>query len=490
VTMPLSPHKAGAADWPPGPNPPAPRGAPDQSDAFAGLLDIQQARTATAEGQNRSADRSRAPRDRDSDRNRDEDRGPVANDRAEARSNAAWAADRREADGVTRGQTAAGRGQGAEADASDAKAKPATAASANKAEAAPATQAVTASAGKPAPTAAVQQLPNTNTNTPTPEHPKTPASEATTTAQQLPADPSVALAQGVASSAATVPAADVSGLEGSATAAAHGGVAAAVVSAVDPKSAQPAGGQVPAADRPLPATPSQQAAPAAPAQTPGSTTTGGKNNTGNARQDLPQQPAAQTAAVPETPRVTRAQPQQVAAPAVQPAGGQPSPLVGGTPAAAPADVRGGFAPATPVPLARAAEAVEHVLQLASQRGVTHARIALHPQELGSIDVHLRSTSEGIVARVVAHAPEAAQQLQQAAADLRKSLEQQGLNLLNLDIGHQDDGRSTGRAGAGTDGSGQGAGGSSAGAGDGDGGDETSTETSLQLPNGVLVDVLA
>src|SRR4051794_36381874 len=106
--MPLSPHKAGAADWPPGTNPPAPRGAPDTSDAFAGLLDIQQARTATAEGQSRSPERSDSRRDHDHDRNRDDDRGPVANDRAEVRSNAAWAADRREADGVTRERSVQG----------------------------------------------------------------------------------------------------------------------------------------------------------------------------------------------------------------------------------------------------------------------------------------------------------------------------------------------------------------------------------------------
>jgi flagellar hook-length control protein FliK len=143
-----------------------------------------------------------------------------------------------------------------------------------------------------------------------------------------------------------------------------------------------------------------------------------------------------------------------------------------------------------VPLARSAEAVEHVLRLASSGGVTHARIALHPEELGSVDVHIRSTSEGLVARVVAHTAEAVQTLQQSANDLRKSLEEQGLNVLSLDVGHSGDERAAGRAGAGHTGSDTGSGRGDAGtAGGAD--DTSTTETStLRLPSGVLVDVLA
>jgi flagellar hook-length control protein FliK len=144
-----------------------------------------------------------------------------------------------------------------------------------------------------------------------------------------------------------------------------------------------------------------------------------------------------------------------------------------------------------VPLARAAEAVEHVLRLASARGVTHARIALRPAELGSVDVHLRSTAEGLVARVVAHSAESVQTLQQAAGDLRRSLEEHGLTLLNLDI------EQAGQQGAGRAGSDAGelAGGNGKGSGSGDSGDsadtdETTTQTTLRLPSGVLVDVLA
>jgi hypothetical protein len=146
--------------------------------------------------------------------------------------------------------------------------------------------------------------------------------------------------------------------------------------------------------------------------------------------------------------------------------------------------------ATPVPLTQAAEAVENVLRIASARGVSHARIALRPAELGSVDVHLRSTAEGIVARVVAHSADAVQTLQQAASDLRRSLEEQGLTVLHLDIGQPGDGRSAGRAGAGDTGSELDHGHAGRGGEGAAGGDETSTETTLRLPNGVLVDVLA
>jgi flagellar hook-length control protein FliK len=158
--------------------------------------------------------------------------------------------------------------------------------------------------------------------------------------------------------------------------------------------------------------------------------------------------------------------------------------------AAPATASRAAAPAaTPVPLARTAEAVEHVLRLASSGGVTHARIALHPAELGSVDVHLRSTSEGIVARVVAHSPEAVHTLQQAAGDLRRSLESQGLTLLNLDIGASGE-RFAGRAGSDAGGLASGRPGPDTGDDAATSGGETSNETTLRLPNGVLVDVLA
>jgi flagellar hook-length control protein FliK len=137
------------------------------------------------------------------------------------------------------------------------------------------------------------------------------------------------------------------------------------------------------------------------------------------------------------------------------------------------------------PLHRAVESVEATLRLAAGKGVTHASLSLRPSELGSIEVRLRATADGLVATVAADAAQAAGLLQQAEGDLRRSLEDAGVRLLRLDISWNGDGR---------------------GQRDGspapgrqaqpwqDGGDDaevkTPTETVLELPNGVLVDVLA
>jgi flagellar hook-length control protein FliK len=199
---------------------------------------------------------------------------------------------------------------------------------------------------------------------------------------------------------------------------------------------------------------------------------------GKAGQTLQQARAAVAYARPAEPR------QQPAAQAAAPA--PVAPATGAAPATAPATP---VTAATPVPLARSAEAVEHVLRLASSRGVTHARIALSPADLGSVDVHIRSTAEGLVARVVAHSAEAVQTLQNAAGDLRRSLEEHGLTLMSLDIGQSGE-SGTGRAGSDAgELAGGGRGGSSHEGLDGD--DATTTETTtLRLPSGVLVDVLA
>src|SRR3954447_14620820 len=50
-----------ATDRPPGPTPQAARGAPPPSDAFAGMLDAHQARTAIAEGQSEGPEQQPAP---------------------------------------------------------------------------------------------------------------------------------------------------------------------------------------------------------------------------------------------------------------------------------------------------------------------------------------------------------------------------------------------------------------------------------------------
>jgi flagellar hook-length control protein FliK len=113
-----------------------------------------------------------------------------------------------------------------------------------------------------------------------------------------------------------------------------------------------------------------------------------------------------------------------------------TPLVAPQTEAAPttttAPVRGAVA------LQHVARTVEAAMQLGHNRGITHARLHLHPAELGAIEIHLRHTANGMTARVVADSPEAVTMLQQASNDLRRTLEQAGITLSGLDIGARAD----------------------------------------------------
>ena len=167
------------------------------------------------------------------------------------------------------------------------------------------------------------------------------------------------------------------------------------------------------------------------------------------------------------------------------------------PATTPAATARAATPAAPTPvrLSQAPEAVENTIRIAQARGVTHARLALRPAELGGVEIHLRSTADGLVARVTADGHEAAHVLQQAG-DLRRQLQTQGIDLQRLDIGVAGD---PGHGRAGMDGAAQerqadgqdgSAGGSDEqGADDGSQADMKATDT-IELPDGVLVDVLA
>jgi flagellar hook-length control protein FliK len=140
---------------------------------------------------------------------------------------------------------------------------------------------------------------------------------------------------------------------------------------------------------------------------------------------------------------------------------------------------------------QAVETVRLTLSAAAQRGVTRARIALRPEELGGVEVHLRHTAEGLSARVVAEAPEAARLLAQAAGELRRTLEAQGLNVVRIDVGTA--GGDAAGTGAGATGSEQRDGRRTGGqTGDHDGAetDLPTDDTTIELPNGALVDVLA
>ncbi len=98
------------------------------------------------------------------------------------------------------------------------------------------------------------------------------------------------------------------------------------------------------------------------------------------------------------------------------------------------------------------DAIRATIDLAARQGLTQARIALQPAELGEIRIHLSQTADGLTARVTADTPAAAQALAQGRADLHQSLSSLGVSLLRLDVstfGQSQSGEHEGRfAGAG------------------------------------------
>ncbi len=91
------------------------------------------------------------------------------------------------------------------------------------------------------------------------------------------------------------------------------------------------------------------------------------------------------------------------------------------------------------------DSIRASIQVATRQGIAHARIALQPQELGEIRIHLSQSGAGLVARVTADTPAAAQALAGGRGELQRSLSSLGTVLLRLDIGssaHQDQGPGT------------------------------------------------
>jgi flagellar hook-length control protein FliK len=86
------------------------------------------------------------------------------------------------------------------------------------------------------------------------------------------------------------------------------------------------------------------------------------------------------------------------------------------------------------------DAIRATIEIAARQGATQARIALQPEELGQINIHLSQTSEGLLARVSAQTPAAAQALADGRSELCQSLSSLGLPLLRLDIGGQSEAR--------------------------------------------------
>ena len=120
-------------------------------------------------------------------------------------------------------------------------------------------------------------------------------------------------------------------------------------------------------------------------------------------------------------------------------------------------------------------------------------MSLRPADLGGVEIRLQQTGQGLIASVVADGVQAAQALQQAGQDLRRQLEAQGIELQRLDISYSGEERSGARAQESGDGERRSSAGNDSHATDG--GDLTPTDeatatATLELPGGVLVDVLA
>ncbi len=104
-----------------------------------------------------------------------------------------------------------------------------------------------------------------------------------------------------------------------------------------------------------------------------------------------------------------------------------------------------------VGLQEAIESLHGTIQLAARQGLAQARISLQPEELGEIRINLTQTAQGLLARVTAESPAAAQALAAAHAQLRQSLSSLGINLTRLEIGHHDPSAQSGGTGAKGDG---------------------------------------
>jgi flagellar hook-length control protein FliK len=111
-----------------------------------------------------------------------------------------------------------------------------------------------------------------------------------------------------------------------------------------------------------------------------------------------------------------------------------------------------LAPApTRVNVGEAVEGLRDLLQLANSRGAAHARMVLHPAELGGVEVRLRQSSQGLQATVTAEHPDALASLARGGADLKRDLEARGVTVASLEfsLAPQGDGGSSQRDGLAT-----------------------------------------
>jgi flagellar hook-length control protein FliK len=106
------------------------------------------------------------------------------------------------------------------------------------------------------------------------------------------------------------------------------------------------------------------------------------------------------------------------------------------------------APTYGVDLQQTIETTRAAIQFAARQGLSQARISLQPAELGEISIHLSQTAAGLMARLTAETPAAAQALAAGHVELRQSLSSIGISLAHLDIGHLDQSPGTTAGGGG------------------------------------------
>jgi len=202
---------------------------------------------------------------------------------------------------------------------------------------------------------------------------------------------------------------------------------------------------------------------------------------------VPADPAAPAAPAPTASAAPAAAP-EAAPPPAPPAGAAPPPAPpgpGGAPVAAPA----------PVPLAHAADAVHDLIQLARSRDATHARLVLHPADLGGVEVRLRHGADGLHAHVHVEHAEALAALDRGLGDLRRGLEARGVTVATLDLSLAADQQGGDTWSARGDGGFGRPSGRSRGADDGPAGPDpdplqTAPATALRPAAGAIVDVMA
>jgi len=156
----------------------------------------------------------------------------------------------------------------------------------------------------------------------------------------------------------------------------------------------------------------------------------------------PAAPAATTAAAaPATAAASTTTPAAAAAPAAdQAAASAPTISTQAQPAATPqtavpvASGGVGGTALTRASVLQTAERVQELVRIATTRaGNARATLQLRPAELGQVDVHLRTTREGLVATISAHDQVGHDALQQAGNELRRTLEDKGVQLHSLDL---------------------------------------------------------